>query len=294
MEVLMHRRTLLASLAAAPLIAGPARAGSAFVQTRDGQQLFYRDAGTGKPVVFVHGWTLSSAIWRGQLEWLSNKGLRTVAYDRRGHGQSTKPASGYDYDTLTGDLAAVLDRLDLRDVTLVGHSMGGGEVVRYLARHGTARIARVLLIAPTTPFALKTADNPEGIDKAIYDKFVAALQADRPAYFRAGIPAFLGKNADPETVDWVLAIAAQATVQAEVECLRSFSETDFRPDLKAVTVPTRIVYGTADSPIAPVNARRTHEGIAGSRLEIYEGAPHALFVTDRDRFNNELLEFTRS
>ena len=219
---------------------------------------------------------------------------RAVAYDRRGHGQSTKPANDYDYDTLSDDLASVLDRLDLHGVTLVGHSMGGGEVLRYLARHGAARIARVLLVAPTTPYALKTADNPEGIDKAVYDKFVAALETDRPAYFKAGIPAFLGKNADPATVDWALAIAAQATVQAEVACLRSFSETDFRPDLKAVTVPTRIVYGTADSLNTPVNARRTHEGIAGSRLETYEGAPHALFVTDRDRFNQELLDFTRS
>ena len=290
----MHRRTLLASLAAAPLISRPARASSAFVQTRDGQQLFYRDAGTGKPVVFVHGWTLSSAIWRGQLDWLASKDLRAVAYDRRGHGQSTKPAGGYDYDTLSGDLASVLDHLDLRGVTLVGHSMGGGEVVRYLARHGTARIARVLLIAPTTPFALKIADNPEGIDKAIYDKFVAALQADRPAYMKAGMPAFLGTHPDRATVDWATKIAMQATLQAEIECLRAFSETDFRPDLKAVTVPTRIVYGTADAPIIAIHSRRTHEGIAGSRLEIYEGAPHALFVTDRDRFNNELLEFAQS
>jgi non-heme chloroperoxidase len=264
------------------------------VQTRDGQQLYYRDTGSGAPVVFVHGWTLSSAIWRGQLDWLTQQGLRAVAYDRRGHGQSTKPVSGYDYDTLAGDLATLLDRLNLEDVTLVGHSMGRGEVVRYLARYGTARIARVLLVAPTTPFALKTPDNPEGIDRAVYDKFVAALEADRPAYFKAGMPVFLGASADPETVDWALRIASQATVRAEIECLRAFSETDFRPDLAAVTVPTRIVYGTADSPVAPVNARRTQQGIAGSRLETYEGAPHALFVTDRDRFNQELLEFARS
>jgi non-heme chloroperoxidase len=290
----MHRRPLLASLAAAPLIASPARASSAFVQTRDGQQLFYRDAGTGKPVVFVHGWTLSSAIWRGQLDWLAGQGLRALAYDRRGHGQSTKPASGYDYDTLSGDLASVLDRLDLSDVTLVGHSMGSGEVVRYLAGHGAGRIARVLLIAPTTPYALKTADNPEGVDKAIYDKIVDTLQANRPAYMAAGMPGFLGPHPDPATVDWALAIALQASVQAEVQCLRALSETDFRPDLKAVKVPTRIVYGTGDAPIIAVHALRTHQGIAGSRLEIYEGAPHALFVTDRDRFNNELLEFARS
>jgi non-heme chloroperoxidase len=290
----MHRRTLLASIAATPAISRAAHAAGSFVETHDGQRLFYRDTGTGKPVVFVHGWTLSSAIWRGQLDWLAEHGLRAVGYDRRGHGQSTKPASGYDYDTLSDDLATLLDRLDLREVTLVGHSMGSGEVVRYLARHGTARIARVLLVAPTTPFALKTPDNPEGIDKAIYDAFVAALETDRPAYFKAGVPTFLGKDADPETVDWALKIAAQASVPAEVQCLRSFSETDFRPDLKAVTLPTLIVYGTADAAVAPVNARRTKQGIAGSRLEIYEGAPHALFVTDRDRFNRELLEFVRS
>jgi pimeloyl-ACP methyl ester carboxylesterase len=264
------------------------------VQTRDGQQLFYRDTGTGKPVVFVHGWTLSSAIWRGQLDWLAGQGLRAIAYDRRGHGQSTKPESGYDYETLSGDLAALLEQLDLSEVTLVGHSMGSGEVVRYLARHGTARVARVLLVGPTTPYALKTGDNPEGVDTAIYDGLVAALQADRPAYMKSGMPAFLGAHPDPATVDWAMAIALQATLQAEVQCLRAFAETDFRPDLGAVTVPTRIIYGTADAPIIPVHARRTHRGIAGSRLEIYEGAPHALFVTDRDRFNRELLEFTRS
>jgi non-heme chloroperoxidase len=294
MEVPLNRRTVLCSLAAAPLIAGTARAASAFVQTRDGQQLFYRDIGTGKPVVFVHGWTLSSAIWRGQLDWLAERGLRAIAYDRRGHGQSTKPESGYDYETLSDDLATLLDRLDLREVTLVGHSMGSGEVVRYLARHGIARVARVLLVGPTTPYALKTDDNPDGLDKAIYDRLIAALRADRPAYMAAGMPAFLGAQPDRATVDWAMAIAMQATLNAQVQCLRAFSETDFRPDLAAVTVPTRIVYGTADAPIIPVHARRTHQGIAGSRLEIYEGAPHALFVTDRDRFNHELLEFIRS
>ncbi len=290
----MNRRTVLSSIAAAPLFARPAGAAGRFIEMRDRQQLFYRDTGSGKPVVFVHGWTLSSAIWRGQLDWLAGQGLRAVAYDRRGHGQSSKPVSGYVYETLSGDLASLLDRLDLEEVTLVGHSMGSGEVVRYLARHGARRIARVLLVAPTTPFALKTQDNPEGIDKAIYDRLVASLEADRPAYFKAGMDNFLGKDADPETIDWALRIAAQATMRAQVECLRAFSETDFRPDLAAVTVPTRIVYGTADAPVAPINARRTHNFIAGSRLEIYEGAPHALFVTDRDRFNRELLEFARS
>jgi non-heme chloroperoxidase len=286
----MHRRTLLGSIAALPSMARAARAAGSLIETRDGQQLFHRDIGTGKPVVFVHGWTLSSAIWRGQLDWLAEQGLRAVAYDRRGHGQSTKPESGYDSETLASDLATVLDGLDLKEATLVAHSMGSGEVVRYLARHGTARVARVMLVAPTTPYALKTDDNPEGLDKATYDKLIAALQADRPAYMTSGMPAFLGAHPDQTTVDWAMAIA----LQAEIQCLRALSETDFRPDLKAVTVPARIVYGSADSPIIPIHARRTHRGIAGSRLEIYEGAPHALFVTDRDRFNRELLAFTRS
>jgi pimeloyl-ACP methyl ester carboxylesterase len=291
----MLRRTLLSALSAGPLIAGmPARGEEKFVETVDGQRLFYRDTGDGKPVVFVHGWTLSSAIWRGQLDWLAGRGMRAVAYDRRGHGQSSKPDGGYDYGKLTSDLAAVLDRLDLKDVTLVAHSMGGGEAVRYLAQHGAARISRLLLVAPTTPFALKTADNPDGVDRAMYDKLVAALRADRAAYLRSGIPAFLGQKPDPALVEWALSIAEQASPAAQEQCIRAFTETDFRSDLKSVTVPTLIQYGTADSPVTPGNARRTHAGIAGSRLEIYEGAPHALFLTDMERFNRDLLQFARS
>ena len=287
----MQRRTLLAATTAS--IAAPSLARAA-VETRDGQSLFYVDKGAGRPVVFIHGWTLSSAIWSAQADWLARNGLRAVAYDRRGHGQSSKPESGYDYDALAADLATLLERLDLRDVVLVGHSMGGGEVVRYLARHGTGRVSRVLLVAPTTPYALKTDDNPQGIDRSFYDNAIAALQADRGAYLTAGLPAFLGRDPDPMLVDWAMSIARQASLQAQIGCLRAFSETDFRPDLKAVTVPTLILYGTADSPIAPINARRTQAGIAGSRLEIYEGAPHALFVTEPDRFNRDLLAFARS
>lgn len=192
------------------------------------------------------------------------------------------------------DLATLLDRLDLKDVVLVGHSMGAGEVVRYLARHGTSRVSRALLVAPTTPYQLKTEDNPQGVDRAVYDRVVAALQTDRYGYLAAGAPGLLGRNAEPILVDWAMSIALQAALQAQTGCLRAFSETDFRPDLKAVTVPTLILYGTADAPIAPVNARRTQAGIAGSRLEIYEGAPHALFVTESDRFNRDLLALARS
>jgi non-heme chloroperoxidase len=291
----MHRRTLLSSIAAATLLSPTAtRAAGNFIETNDGQRLFVHDVGGGRPVVLIHGWTLSSEVWKGQLDWLAAQGLRVVAYDRRGHGQSSKPESGYDYDRLVDDLATILDRLDLKDVVLVGHSMGAGEAVRYLARHGDERIARLMLVAPTTPFALKTGDNPEGVDRQIYDKMVAALQADRLGYLKAGGPAFYGANPDPKLVEWTMAIALQASLQAEIQCLRAFSETDFRSDLKTVATPTLILYGTADSPIIPLNARRTHAAIAGSRHEIYDGAPHAVFLTDAERFNRDLLAFARS
>jgi pimeloyl-ACP methyl ester carboxylesterase len=292
--MLMHRRTFLATAAAPALLPSLVHAASGMIETRDGQRLFAIDKGTGRPVVFIHGWTLSSAIWSLQIDALAAQGLRAIAYDRRGHGQSSKPETGYDYDALTADLAALLDRLDLRDVVLVGHSMGAGEVVRYLARNGSARVSRAMLVAPTTPYALRTDDNPQGVDRALYDKIVAALWSNRYGYLASGAPGLLGRNAEPELVEWAMSIALQATPQAQIGCLRAFSETDFRPDLAAVTVPTLIVYGTGDSPIAPVNARRTQAGIAGSRVEIYEGAPHALFVTDAERFNRDLLQFARS
>ncbi len=289
----MQRRSLLASLVAAPLVAGTASAATNFIAAKGGERLFYKDVGSGRPVVFIHGWTLSSAIWRDHLDALTAKGFRAIAYDRRGHGQSTKPESGYDYDTLADDLAALLDRLDLTDVVLVGHSMGSGEVVRYFVRHGAARIAKVILLAPTTPFNLKTPDNPDGIDRKFYDQIVAALQADRRSYLLSGLPGFLGPNAAPELVDWAMSIALQAAPQAQIGCMRALSETDFRPEMSLVTRPTLVLYGTGDAPSIAVSSRRTHEAIAGSRLEIYEGAPHALFLTDAERFKSDLVQFAR-
>jgi pimeloyl-ACP methyl ester carboxylesterase len=293
MEDLMQRRTLLASLAASALLAPTARA-AGFVTTRDNQRLAYLDRGTGAPVVFLHGWSLGSAIWTLQIDWLVAQGLRVVAYDRRGHAGSDKPADGYDFDTLATDLATVLEQLDLNDVTLVGHSMGAGEVARYLARYGRQRIARTMLVAPTTPFALKTADNSEGIDRAVYDKIVATLEANPPAYLAAGAPGFFGRNVEPEMVEWGMSIALQASVPALVKCLRAFSETDFRPDMRAFTMPALIIYGTADMPSTARNAARTAAAIPGSRVEAYDGAPHGLFLTDPARFNRDLLSFARS
>lgn len=290
----MQRRTLLATLAAATLVSPKSRAATGTITARDGTRLACLDQGAGKPIVLIHGWTLASEIWTLQADWLAGHGMRVVAYDRRGHGNSDKPADGYDYDTLAADLAAVLDRLDLRDVTLVGHSMGAGEVAHYLARHGSSRIARVMLVAPTTPFALKRPDNPEGVDRAVYDRMIAALEADPLAYFVAGMPGFLGRNAEPQMADWGLSIARQASVPALVKCIRAFSETDFRADMTAFTLPTLIVYGTGDAPPIMQSARRTAAAIAGSRLQTYEGAPHGVFLTDAARFNRDLLAFARS
>lgn len=261
--------------------------------TADGERLFYRDVGTGRPVVFIHGWTLSSEIWRGQLDWFAGQGLRAVAYDRRGHGQSSRPAAGYDYDSLANDLAALLDGLDLEDVVLVGHSMGAGEVVRYLARHGDDRIARVMLVAPTTPCNLKTADNPEGIDRAVYDGMVAALQADLRGFLSAGMPGFLGSTPERALVDWATSIALQAAMPAQIGCMRAFSETDLRAETRAVRLPTLIVYGSADTPNIIASSQRTHAAIAGSRLDVYDDAPHGLFLTHRERFNRDLLAFAQ-
>lgn len=269
-----------------------------FIDTHDGQKLAFRNTGgngsSGSPVVFIHGWSLSGDIWRKQVEFLAAHGHPAITYDRRGHGRSTKPATGYDYDTLADDLASVLAETDVTNATLVGHSMGSGEVARYFARHAGHRIARAMFIAPTTPFAVKTGDNPEGTDRQMFDQLVAALKVDPKAYLAAGAPGLLGNNAAPETVKWAIDMAYQADPGALEKCLRAFTETDFRSDLHAVGVPTLIVYGSGDMPTMPGNARRTGAAIAGSRIEVYEGAPHGLFITDRERFNDDLLRFIRS
>ena len=277
-----------------PLIAPTSRAADTFVETRDGQRLALHDVGSGTPVIFLHGWSLSGESWQPQIDFLVARGHRVIAYDRRGHGRSTKPSTGYDFDTLSDDLASVLARTDVTDATLVGHSMSGGEIARYFARHGGERVARVMFVAPTTPYAVKTADNPEGTDRQVFDQLVAALVADPKGYLAAGAPGLLGNEPAPETVKWALDMAYQADPTALEKCLRAFTETDFRSDLRAVLVPTLIVYGSGDMPSMAVNARRTGAAIAGSRIEVYEGAPHGLFITDRERFNNDLLRFVRS
>jgi non-heme chloroperoxidase len=275
--------------------AGPAKPGDgdAFIRTRDGASLFHLDWGSGPPVVFLHAWALCSDIWEYQLTALVERGLRCVAYDRRGHGRSHDPGRGYDFDTLAGDLAAVLDELDLRGVTLVAHSMGAGEVARYLARYGTGRIARVMLTSPITPAVARTADNPDGADRSLFEGIVAVLKKDRPGALTAGVGKFTGtRPVSPALTQWILSQFLRASPLAVIECMRSIGSSDFRPDLRAFTVPTWIVHGDADELNAlDRTARRTAQAIPGSRLIVYPGAPHGLIVTDKERFTRDLLSF---
>lgn len=272
-----------------------------FIQARDGTNLFYTDWGSGPPVVMLHGWPLSSDMWEYQRPFLSNHGLRTIAYDRRGFGRSDQPWSGYDYDTFADDLAAVLEKLDLTGVTLVGFSMGGGEVARYLSRHGSQRIAKAVLLAAVTPFLLKTDDNPDGAGQEVFDEMVEGLNKDRP-HFLAGFgkdkfmnAALTHQKASVEGLLWTQQIALMASPKATIDCVRAFSATDFRPDLASFTVPTLIIHGNHDKTVPlEISGQKAAQMIPGSRLIEYDGAPHGLFVTDKDRLNADLLDFIRS
>ena len=228
---------------------------------------------------------------------LVRSGLRTIAADRRGFGRSGQPAGSYGYDVLADDVSALLEALDLRDVTLVGFSMGGGEVVRYLSRHGSARVSRAMLVSAVTPFLLRTQDNPDGVERGVFDAMVEQLQADRPhflasfgkAFFGAGL---LSSPVSSELLEWCRDLALQASPLATLECVRSFSETDFRADLAAVRIPTLVIHGTSDSTVPlDVSGRRTAASIAGARLVEYEGAPHGLFHTEKNRLTADLLDF---
>jgi len=260
-------------------------------------KLFVQDVGQGKPVVFISGWPLSSEMWEYQFNVLPKHFIRCIGYDRRGFGKSDKPWDGYDYDTLASDLNAVLEELDLYEVTLVGFSMGGGEVVRYLANYGDKRIARVALISSVVPFMLQTDNNPDGLPKEMFDEFVANTEEDRPKFLAEFAKSFYGNsflnsNVSDEILIWHNALALQASGRATSRCIRSFSETDFRSDLVKVKVPVLIIHGDADKTVPiEVSGQKTSELLPSAEYIIYEGAPHGLFVTEKERLNNDLIRF---
>lgn len=268
-----------------------------FIGTDDGTCLFYKDWGVGKPVVFIHGWILNADIWEYQMAELSNRNLRCIAYDRRGCGRSSQPSEGYDYDRLADDLAALLEQLNLQEVTLIAHSMGGGEIVRYLSRHGSDRIARIVLVAATTPFLLKTADNLDGIDPGFYDHMIAAVSHDRPHYLASVAPIFFGIESQQDSVSselmqWAVGLALQGSLRATIATIRTLSETDLRTELPAITAPTLVIHGDRDQYVPiEVSGDKTAQLIPNSQLIVYEGAAHGLFITHKERFHRDLLAF---
>ncbi len=276
-----------------------------YIRTRDDVGLFYKDwslngAGGAKPVVFIHGWPLNADMWEYQMAPMTRQGLRCIAYDRRGFGRSEQPAGGYDYDTFADDLKALLDELDLHDVTLVGFSMGGGEIARYLSRHGAARIGKAALVASVVPLLLKTPDHPDGADRSVFDQMVAGVEADRPYFLATFAKGFYGVGiltspVSAEVLEWNQWMALQASPIATVDCIRAFSETDFRPDLAAFTIPTLVIHGDADATVpAGIAGKAAAAGIAGSIYKVYPGAPHGLFMTEKDRLTEDLLAFIRA
>ena len=269
-------------------------------QGRTPVELHYQDQGEGKPVVLIHGWPLSGRSWEAQVPALVQAGYRVISYDRRGFGDSSQPWTGYDYDTLAADLDSLLTHLDLNAVTLVGFSMGGGEVARYLAKYGSKRIAKAVFAAAVPPFLYKSADNPEGgLDDATIAQFEAGVKGDRLAFLE-GFSANFFKAGDKMTVSesqrvYARNIAAFASPKGTLDCIAAFGRTDFRGDLTKIKIPTLVIHGDADA-IVPfeVSGARTHKAIAGSRLTLIKGAPHGLNLSHAAEFNKSLIEFLSS
>ena len=269
-----------------------------FVEAADGTNLFFRDSGAGKPMLFAAPWALNSAWWEYQVYGLASSEIRCVTYDRRGHGRSGEPNRGYDFDTLADDLAAIIQQLDLQDVTLVGHSLGSGEVVRYLTRHRSARVSRAVLVSTITPFALKTDDNPDGADRAALALVRETLAKDHAQPLAAYAPTFFGvpKNkVSQEIMDWWVRMMVDGCSLRTMNVVhKMFTETDFRPELPKISLPTLLIHGDNDmsTPI-DTTARKTAPLIRGSQLKVYEGAAHGLPITHASQLNLDLATFVK-
>ena len=270
------------------------------ITTKDGTEIYYKDWGKGPVVTFSHGWPLSSDAWDGQMLFLVHNGFRVVAHDRRGHGRSSQASSGNDMDGYADDLAAVIEALDLKDAVLVGHSTGGGEVVRYITRHGTKRVAKAVLIAAVPPLMLKTPANPEGLPIEVFDNMRSSLMKDRSQFYKDFAIQFYGTNRPGAKVSqgildqfWLWSM--QAGLKNAYESIKAFSETDFTEDLKKIDVPTLVMHGEDDQ-IVPVkdSAVKTVRLIRGAKEIYYPGAPHGLTATLQVQVNADLLAFLRS
>src|SRR5499427_8979565 len=270
------------------------------ITVKDGTTIYYKDWGKGPVVTFSHGWPLNADAWDGQMLFLAQNGFRVVAHDRRGHGRSSQPALGNDMDGYADDLAALFETLDLRDATLVGHSTGGGEVARYIGRHGTKRVARAVLIAAVPPIMLKSATNPEGLPMEVFDQIRAGVAGDRSQFYKNLALQFYGanrpgSNVSQGTLDQFWLWSMQAGARGAYDSVKAFSETDFTEDLKKFDIPTLVMHGEDDQ-IVPVkdSAKKSARLIRGAKEIYYPGAPHGLTATLQDQVNRDLLKFLRT
>lgn len=278
----------------------PAKVPGSRFATKDGTEIFYKDWGTGQPVVFSHGWPLSADAWDGQMLFLGQHGYRVIAHDRRGHGRSGQPWEGNHMDQYADDLAELIEKLDLHNVVLVGHSTGGGEITRYVGRHGTKRVAKMVLIGAVPPIMLKTASHPNGLPLEVFDGIRKNVFDDRSQFYKDLTLPFFGYNRPGAKISqgardafWLQGM--QGGIAGQYDCIKQFSETDFTEDLKKIDVPTLVVHGDDDQ-IVPIDgaARLTAKLVKNATLKVYPGAPHGLAVTHQDQLNSDLLAFIKA
>jgi non-heme chloroperoxidase len=269
------------------------------IKTADGIEIYYKDWGTGRPVIFSHGWPLNADAWDEQMFFLASRGFRCIAHDRRGHGRSGQPWHGNDLDTYADDLSAVMEALDLKDAVMIGHSTGGGEVTRYLGRHGTGRAAKAVLMSAIPPLMLKTPANPAGLPIEVFDNIRAGVSGDRSQFYRELSLPFYGGNrpgskVSQGTTDAFWMWSMQVGFVGAYECIKAFSETDLTLDLKKINIPTLVLHGDDDQ-IVPIedSALLSSKLIKNAVLKVYPGAPHGMMVTHRDQLNNDLLAFVQ-
>jgi len=270
------------------------------ITTKDGTTIFYKDWGTGQPIIFSHGWPLNADAWDDQLVFVASHGYRAIAHDRRGHGRSSQPWEGNDMDTYADDLAALIETLDLHDAVLVGHSTGGGEVARYIGRHGTSRLSKAVLVGAVPPLMLKTAANPGGTPIEAFDQIRAGVTADRSQFYKDLSAPFYGANRPGAQVsqgirDMFWLWSMQVGLKGALDCIKAFSETDLTEDLKMFDIPTLIIHGDDDQ-IVPISdsALLSSKIVKDATLKIYPGAPHGLSSTHKEQFNADLLSFLMS